>query len=240
MLVYDNLNYVRIVRPLPNFVEHDAYGIPVMEAQSVDISKINNGIWLTNLSNATSGARNRENKIVHCFAKDEVLRRKYNNPYRLLEQLGGYYAASSLDFSMDEKMVEAQIILLTFQNRWSGAFLQTHGIRTIPTVGWTIERFYDITFSGLRDGGTFIISTMNVREDGREKVFLRGYCEMRNRFPCTKIICVGAPLRGMDDDICFVKYFRESFGSWDRNPGKAIWQPGMFNWDGSVANLGGM
>lgn len=240
MLVYDNQEYTRIIRQLPAFVQRDRYGIPVIESEEIDISDINNGKWLTNLSNVTSGARNREHKIVHCFAKDKVLWKKYNAPYHFLEQVSGYYAVASLDFSMDEEMVEAQLIGATFRNRWSGAFLQVHGKRAIPTVGWTTEKFDGITFSGLRDGGTFMISTMNVKEDGREQIFLRGYRELRKRFPHTKLVCVGNPLKGMDDDICYVKFYRESFGSWDRNPEKAFWQPGLFNWDGSAANPGGM
>ncbi len=238
-MIYSNRDYTRIVRPLPGYVERDAYGIPVIEPEPIDISNINNGKWLTNIANATAHARHRKSKIVHCFSYDDTLWRQYNNPWGFLQRVGDYYAVSSMDFSMDENMTVAQVIGCTFQNRWSGAFLQVNGKRTIPTVGWTVEELDDISFSGLRDGGVFIISSMSVRDTAQTlKTFLRGYLVLRERFPNTQIICVGDFIPGMDHDICFVKY-KESFGSWDRHPG-AIWQPSLFNWDGSVANLGGM
>ena len=46
MPVYKNLDYVRIVHPLPQYVERDIYGIPFVEADSIDISDMNNGKWL--------------------------------------------------------------------------------------------------------------------------------------------------------------------------------------------------
>lgn len=236
MPVYSNLEYVRIARPLPKYVERDNYGIPFVEADPIDISNLNNGKWLVNLDHAGIKDRYAYRKIVHGFSKDEVILRNYNNPYKFLKKIGRYYAIATFDFSMDDTFEAAQVIDATFKNRWSGAFLQANGKMVIPTVGWTIAEFYDITFSGLRNGGTFIISTLGTHSVNNGQGFLSGYYELRSRFPDSKLICVGDVFPGMDSDVCCVP-FDESFGSWDKY--RDYWQPAMFNWDYSVVEAVG-
>ena len=231
MPVYSNKDYIRIMRPLPNYVERDLYDIPVIEPVSVDISAMNNGLWLINMKNMSAKDKNANKKIVHSFCYDNVLRSAYNNPISYLSRAAPYYAVSSFDFSMDEKMDFKQILDATYDNRWTGAFMQTNGKLVIPTVGWVKPNTYDICFTGLRDGGVFIISTLGVNNGICSIDFLNGYKEMRFRFPNTKIICVGNQINGMDDDICYVNY-TDSFGSLDRN--KDWWQPKLVNWDNSI------
>ena len=231
MPVYDNNHYLRIVRPLPEYVERDQFGIPVIKPQQIDISAMNNGLWLINMKNMSVNDKRASRKIVHAFCYDDVLRRAFNNPINHLSRAAPYYAISSFDFSMDLKMDFKNILDATYDNRWSGVFMQTHGKLVIPTVGWVTPDTYDICFSGLRDGGVFIISTLGTNNGLSYPEFIAGYDEMRHRFPFTQIICVGDRLEGMDDDVCYVLY-EESFGTWDKN--KDYWQPRMFNWDGTI------
>ena len=231
MPTYSNKEYIKIMRRLPDYVEHDSYGIPVIAADSIDISAMNNGLWLINMKNVSSKDRFPERKIVHSFCYDKTLYRAYNDPITYLARVGPYYAVSSLDFSMDSKMDFKQILEATYNNRWSGSFMQTHGKLVIPTVGWVNPDSYDICFSGLRDGGVFLISTLGVKNPSCHQDFIEGYHEMRERFPNTKIISVGQRVDGMDNDVCYVKY-EESFGNWDRH--KDCWQPRLFNWDMSI------
>ena len=58
MPVYNNKEYIRIVRPLPSFVKRDKRSIPFIEPVNIDISDINNGIWLINSKNANSKDKN--------------------------------------------------------------------------------------------------------------------------------------------------------------------------------------
>lgn len=231
MPVYNNKEYIRIMRPLPSFVQRDPFSIPVVEPEHVDISQLNNGLWLTNMKNANHKDKNAHKKIVHSFSYDDVLLRAYNNPLRYIKKVSKYYAVSTPDFSMDEKMDQLLIIYAVYCNRWMGAFMQSYGITTIPCVGWVTERTYDICFSGIRDGGTFIISTLGVNNCICSHDFLQGYYELRKRFPNTTLICVGDKISGMDTDICYIKY-EESFGNWDRYSN--YWQPKLFNWDMSI------
>ena len=220
------------MRPLPNCVERDQYGIPVIEAQQIDISAMNNGLWLINMKNMSTKDKNAEHKIAHSFCYDDVLRRAYNDPIKHLARAAPYYAVSSFDFSMDIKMDFKTILAAIYDNRWSGVFMQTQGKLVIPTVGWLKPDTYDLCFLGLRDGGVFIISTLGTNNIKSYPDFIRGYHEMRTRFPSTQIICVGDRLKGMDDDVCYVPY-EESFGTWDKY--QDYWQPSLLNWDGSIA-----
>lgn len=231
MPVYNNKQYLKLMRPLPDYVERDLYGVPVIQPQKIDISAMNNGLWLINMKNLSPKDKHPSQKIVHSFCYDDALLRAYNDPIKYLARAAPYYAVSSLDFSMDAKMDFKHILDATYNNRWSGAFMQTHGKIVLPTVGWVKPDTFDLCFSGLRDGGIFIISTLGVNNSISREDFICGYKEMRKRFPKSQIICVGDRLQGMDDDVCYVLY-EESFGSWDCH--QDYWQPKLFNWDMSI------
>lgn len=231
MPIYNNKTYTKLMRPLPAYVERDIYDIPVIQPQPIDISAINNGMWLVNMKNMSVKDKHPSKKIVHSFCYDDVLERTYNDMFKYMARAAPYYAISSFDFSMDPNMDFVQVLNATYKNRWSGAYMQTHGKIAIPTVGWVGSDRYDVTFAGLRDGGVFIISTLGANNALSYECFIQGYREMRRRFPNTTIICVGDKVKGMDDDVCYVLY-EESFGTWDRY--QNYWQPSFVNWDGTI------
>lgn len=229
MPIYDNKNYIKIMRPIPNNWPKDIEGIPFIKKSKIDISDINNGKWLISISNINSSAKNLSKKIVHCFKFDKELNRFYDNPYLVLERLTKCYAVATLDFSMHEGMQRAQIISATFKNRWFGVWLQMNGFeKIIITVGWVLPDTYDICFAGIEDGTTLLISTLGVCSKEKRKIFLNGYMEIKKRFPHSPIICVGNYIDGMDHNICFVSY-QQSFGNNDIKSN--YWQPSLFNWD---------
>lgn len=234
MPVYNNKEYIRIVRPLPSFVKRDKRSIPFIEPVNIDISNINNGIWLINSKNANSKDKNADSKIVISFNFDDVLIRNYNNMDAFMHRTSRYLAVSSFDFSMDNKMDNHQITCAVYNNRWSGAYMQANGRCVIPTIGWLKSDTYDICFSGIRDGGTVLISTLGTNNIESYEEFITGYRAFRNRFPKTKIICVGDKVSGIDDDVCMVKY-TESFGNWEKYPG--FWQPSFVNWDSTLKEV---
>lgn len=234
MPIYSNKKYIRIVRPLPAFVERDIYSIPVIEPVDIDISNINNGMWLIGSKNAKQSDSHADSKIVLAFNYDDVLLRYFNNIDSFMHRTSRYLAVSSFDFSMDCKMDEHQIVSAVYNNRWSAAYMQANGRTVLPTIGWLREDTYDICFSGIRDGGTALISTLGTNNKDSYDVFINGYYEFRRRFPHTKLICLGDKLEGIDDDVCIVKY-SDSFGNWEKNPG--FWQPSLVNWDMSIKEV---
>lgn len=159
---------------------------------------------------------------------DKVLFKLFNDPIKMLTTASEYYACSTYDFSMDSKMELTKIIESTFNNRWSGMWLQSNGIKNIAvTVGWVNSQTYDICFSGIYDGTLLIISTLGACFGESKNEFLKGYYEMRKRFPHSQIICVGNKIAGMDD-ICYVSY-KESFGNYDKY--NDCYQTKLFNWN---------
>ena len=232
MPLYNNHDYVNIMRPLPDNYCCDIHGIPFIKKQDIDISNLNNGKWLINPHNLKKEDKKAGAKIVHSFLYDKDLNRFYNNIWTYLDTIASYYASCSFDFSMHKGMKEAQIINAVFKNRWSGAYLQSLGRRVIPTVGWVDEKTYDICFAGLEDSGVFIISTLGVCNDDCKKEFLKGFFEMKRRFPNSTIICVGQKIKEMPNDVCYIKY-SESFGRNSKN--NDYWQPKLFNWDMSIS-----
>ena len=238
MPTYNYKDYVKVMRPLPKNWPIDIEGIPFVKKSAINISDINNGKWLISISNINKSSKNLNRKISHCFRYDNELNRFYNNPFLFLERATKCYAASTFDISMHEEMQRAQIVAATFENRWSGVWLQTNGYeRVVVTVGWVKPDTYDICFAGIEDGTTLMISTLGVCNDESKQDFLAGFGEMRKRFPHSQIICLGSKLDGMDENICYVSY-DQAFGSLDKK--HSYWQQKLFNWDFSEVNYDGI
>ena len=229
--VYSNKDYINIIRPLPAYIERDFLDIPYIQPENINISFINNGLWLINLKNISKNDKHPQNKIIHSFCFDRDFKRFYNAPNKHLSTVSKYLAFCTFDFSMDKKMDCFNILNAVYRNRWIGAYFQSFGIRVIPTVGWVTSETYDICFSGLKDGGVFIISTLGANNTISYTDFIEGYKEMRKRFPNTQIICVGDRLKGMEDDICYVAY-EDTFGNNDKY--RDFYQPKLFNWDNTI------
>lgn len=230
MPIYNNLDYLKISRNLPKNWKKDKHGIPYIKHEELNLSIINTELFLINPKNLSDKISNKKNKIIHSFVYDDVLNKEYNNPYKWLNKVSSYYAATSPDFSMHDNMQEWQIIEAIAKSRWLGAFLQSYGIKVFPTVGWTTSQYYDICFAGLEDRSTFFISTLGINNDSCRITFLEGLNELRKRFPLSQYICVGQKIVGMQDDICVVSY-EETFG----NKSNAYLQKQikLFNWDGT-------
>lgn len=231
MPVYKNSDYISVMRPLPNDWPKDQFGIPYIKKEHLPISRINTDLFLINPKNISSKDKYAKNKIVHSFSYDSILKSEYDNPFRFMHKISGYYGICSPDFSMHESMETWQIIQAIGTSRWLGAFLQSHGLKVYTTVGWINPDTYDICFSGIEDGSTLFISTLGVKNKECETDFLNGLSELRKRFPNSKQICVGSKIRGIPNDVCMVSY-EESFGS--QNKGETGLQGKIFNWDLSI------
>ena len=218
MPIYNTNDYIRLMRPLPQSVERDVFGIPYVDADDINIDGINYSHWLINMNNARADDKNADKKIVHSFCYDKHLLRAYNNPINYLHRVSRYYAVATFDFSMHKGMDFRHILAAIYDNRWIGAFMQTHGKKVIPTVGWVHPDENNICFAGLRNGGTFMISTLGVNNSISRSEFITGYNLLRERFPDSQLICLGNKIDGMDSDVCFVSY-ADSFGNWDKYPG---------------------
>ena len=235
MPIYENREYINVIRELPQFVERDICEIPFIEKNDIDISDINNGKWLVSIPNLSVKDNLSNKKIVQSFKSDDVLRREYYNMPCFLKKVSNYEIVSSFDFTIDKKMDFPSVLSAVYSNRWSGAFVQANGKKAIATVGWIGEKYIDICLAGLRDGAVFLISTIGC--NNRESIgdFVFGYNEMRKRFPNSRLICVGNKLECIDSDVIMVSY-KDSFGWWNRKNG--FWQPSFLDAYGNVIEGG--
>lgn len=231
MPVYNNLEFIGVMRPEPVNWGKDAFDIPFIERDYLPISLMGSDIFLINPNNVSKNDSDKGRKIVHSFLFDNLLEKEYENPMKFIQKISGYYGATSLDFSMHPGMNRWSIIQAVAKSRWFGRYLQSYGIKVYPTVGWVDEDTYDICFLGLRDGSIFFISTLGVNNEECRALFLKGLRELRRRFPNSRQICVGQRIAGMPNDICVVPY-EDTFGGKKQLPQRN--QMRLFNWDGSV------
>ena len=64
----------------------------------------------------------------------------------------------------------------TFRSRWCGAYLQSKGIRVIPTVAWGEPNTFWFCFDGIEKGSIVAVSTLGVRKE--KALFMQGYNEL--------------------------------------------------------------
>jgi len=208
---YDLDTLLGINHNLSPQTRRDIFGIPFVEKQFIEFDKINSEYYLAKYNNCSEKTPLIQYKIGHGFMYDDWLRRYLNKPISFLKKMGHCKAWITPDVSIDMNASEAQAIGIIENVRWIGRLGQEMGQIVLPSVGWSRKELDDICFAGLRDGSIFFISTLGVNNDLCRPDFIRGYIEMRRRFPNSKIVCIGKQIEGMDNDVIYVDY-QESFG----------------------------
>ena len=228
MPLYSNLEYTKVMRPLPPGWPKDIHGIPFIKKEELPVSLIGSSLFLTGLNNVSRKDKGSERKIIHSFSFDPKLEEIYRSPARFLAKSAQYYGYAAPDFSMHKGMEEWQIIEAVGKSRWMGAYMQSFGRRAYATVGWVDSKTYDICFAGLEDGAVLFVSTLGVNNDECRLDFASGLMELIRRKPHSKIVCLGQRVEGIPESVCVVPY-GESFGNQINREGQ--WQGKLFNWD---------
>jgi hypothetical protein len=137
---------------------------------------------------------------VHFFLDDYRFETAWNRPDQFTATIArGCGAALTPDFSMWADMPRAMQVWQVYRNRWCGAWLALHGIRVIPTVGWSDSSSYDFAFLGIPEGSVVAVSAVGVKRDREaRKLFLAGYDEMLIRIQPSTILVYGSPLLDME------------------------------------------
>ena len=143
-------------------------------------------------------------KTVHFFLDDYRFESIYKNPNDKIERLKKFNAVMSPDFSMFTEMPVSLQLYNCFRNRWVGAYLQSKGIKVIPTVRWGSLESFNFCFDGIEQGCTVAVSTLGIKNE--KSHFMLGYNEMRRRIRPKKIICYGKPFEDMKGDIIEIDY----------------------------------
>ena len=155
-----------------------------------------------------------KSKIVHFFLDDYKFNVMWNDPEPRIEKLRQYKAVLSPNFSIYTEMPLSLKVYNTFKSRWCGAYLQSKGIKVIPTLAWGEPNTYWFCFDGISKGSVVAVSTLGVRTE--KTLFMQGYDEMLRKIKPEKVICYGKPFEEMKGKIIEVDYaetnnFRKTF-----------------------------
>jgi len=130
---------------------------------------------------------------VHFFLDDYRFETVWNRPERSLSRITSVGAALTPDFSLWRDMPLAMQLWQVYRARWCGAWLVKHGIRVIPTVGWSTPESWPFCFAGIEPGSVVALSTAGVRDPLARQLFAAGYAEMVRQLSPSLVLCYGRP-----------------------------------------------
>lgn len=180
-----------------HFKGQGVFQLPLIKKNNVDLSDLQ-------LLGYDKLSSNQYEKIVHFFLDDYKFEAIWNNPDDRVERLSKYKAVLSPQFSVYTEMPASIQIYQTFRNRWCGAYLQSNGIKVIPSLAWGEPDTYWFCFDGIEKGGIVAVSTIGVRKE--KELFLSGYNEMLRKINPCAIICYGKAFEEMKGNIFEVDY----------------------------------
>lgn len=132
---------------------------------------------------------------IHFYLDDYQFERIWNDPKAYVELLSGYACVLSPDFSLYLDMPLAMKIWNVFRSRAIGRYLQSEGIKVIPTVSWAEPKTFAFAFEGIPKGSIVSISTIGVKQDENAmKIWKDGMDEMIKRIQPSAILVYGGKL----------------------------------------------
>lgn len=149
---------------------------------------------------------NETDKFVHFFLDDYKFEVMWRDPEPRIEKLKKYKAILSPNYSIYTEMPLSLKVYNTFRSRWCGAFLQSKGIKVIPTVAWGDPNTFWFCFDGIEQGSVVAVSTLGVRKE--KSLFMQGYNELIRKVKPEAILCYGEPFEEMQGKIITVDYAR--------------------------------
>lgn len=173
------------------------FEMPKIKKEDIDLEKIE-------LIGYDKIAGSSADQIVHFFLDDYKFEVIWNDPLPRIEILKSYKAVLSPNFSVYTEMPMPIKIYNTFRSRWCGAYLQSNGVKVIPTLAWGGPETFWFCFDGVEKKSVVAVSTLGVRSE--KDLFMQGYNEMLRRINPEKIICYGKPFDEMKGDIVEVDY----------------------------------
>ena len=86
-----------------------------------------------------------------------------------------------------------------YQKHWVGAYLEKHGIKVIPTIGWSDHDSYKWCFDGEPVNSIVAISSIGTQKyEESKQLFIDGFEEMIRKLNPTKILFWGNVPDGID------------------------------------------
>ena len=197
-----------------NFPGVGKYGIPELAPTQFE------GTYEYIPFNYALSARRQQGRAVHFFLDDYQFVRLWNRVDRYVSLLAKYDYVFSPDFSLYADFPVAVQIFNHFRKHWIGAYLQSEGIKVIPTITWSTTESFEWCFDGEPVGATVAVSCVGCMNSQASKtMFQIGYQEMIRRLQPETILLYGsgaAPKECFDAParIIKIKAFQEKFGGY--------------------------
>lgn len=101
----------------------------------------------------------------HFFIDDYQFERLWTSPAAYLDALRGYQCVLTPDFSLYLDMPLPMQVWNLYRSRAIGRWLQSEGVKVVPTLSWAQPETYPWAFSGLPKRSTVAVSTIGVKGD---------------------------------------------------------------------------
>lgn len=181
------------------------YGIPVIRPE-----KYKECDWIG--INYAKSCQNREGKGIHFFVDDYQFLRLWTMIDCYMPMLSSYDCVMTPDFSLYADFPLALQIYNHYRKHWIGAYMQYHGIRVIPTIGWSDESSFEWCFDGEPTHSVVAVSSVGCNMNAKSRaMFIRGYAEMIRRLKPETIIFYGKIFDECEGNILPIKAFQEKW-----------------------------
>lgn len=178
------------------FTSSNRYGIPDIKKDEFEVNEL--------IPYRVDGNRN---GTAHFFLDDYRFERCWNHPDKQLQELKKYDGVLSPDFALYKEYPLAMQLWQVYRNRWCAAFLQSKGIKVIPTIGWSTKESYKFAFLGVEKGSTVAIRThCLIKNELTKKLFIKGFEEMKKRLEPENILIYGTELSELRKEAN-IRYF---------------------------------
>ena len=113
---------------------------------------------------------------VHFFIDDYQFERLWQRPEVYIKMLRECKYVFTPDFSLYVDAPYAVQLWKHYQKQWFGRYMQSSGILTIPTLGWSDERSFEFCFEGIPSGGIVAVSSVGTQNSSVSKhLFKQGF-----------------------------------------------------------------
>lgn len=129
---------------------------------------------------------------VHFFLDDYQFERVWKYPRRYADVLKRFSVVCSPDFSLYLDMPTPLQLYNTYRSRLIGQYMQSQGLKVIPTISWASRDSFEYCFKGIPKGSIVAISTLGVKRDKKAlSIWQEGKTELINKIEPSAILIYG-------------------------------------------------
>ena len=201
-----------MTRDVENFKKLNPYMIGKYDIPTLSRDEIN----LDNIEfipfNFAKSCKNAKGKGIHFFIDDYQFQRVWNDIDRYIPMFSRFEYVCTPDFSLYTDYPVALQIYNHYRKQWIGSYLQSKGIKVIPTVAWSDKNSFEWCFDGIPKEATVAVSSIGTQNNNRAKEgFIKGYNEMLNRLEPKQILFYGKVPDECEGNIVNIKSFYDKF-----------------------------